>query len=174
MSNDIVKLAVVLGVGALVGTQFLAAKVPGVAGVVKTLPAVEASAAPDPVRSAARIELRADTRGHFNAQVEIDQIRLPMMVDTGASFVTLSFEDAASLGLHPSPSDFTISLNTVNGVSHVAPVRLHSVRLGQIELRDVEGVVTARGAMGQSLLGMSFLRKLGNFQFAGGNLILRQ
>lgn len=174
MSNDIVKLAVVLGVGALVGTQFLAAKVPGVEGAAKTLPAVEAKAAPEPLRSGNRTELRADGLGHFRAQVEIDQSRLAMLVDTGASMISLSFEDAASVGIHPSPSDFTMSLNTANGVAHAAPVRLHSVRLGPIELRDVEAIVATRGALGQSLLGMSFLRKLESFQIAGGNLILRQ
>ena len=174
MSNDIVKLAVVLGVGALVGTQFLAAKVPDVVRAARTQPAVEAKAVPELRRSGTSTQLRADGRGHFKAQVEIDQSRLAMLVDTGASMITLSFEDAASVGLHPSPSDFTISMNTANGISHVAPVRLHSVRLGQIELRDVEAIVAMRGALGQSLLGMSFLRKLESFQIAGENLILRQ
>ena len=67
-----------------------------------------------------------------------------------------------------------MSLHTANGISHVAPARLHSVRLGQIELRDVEARIATRGALSQSLLGMSFLKKLGSFQIAGGNLILRQ
>lgn len=174
MSNDIVKLAVVLGVGALVGTQFLAAKVPDAATTVKTHPAAEASAAPELPHGNAGWQLRADGLGHFNAPVEIDQTRLAMVVDTGASFVTLSFEDAAAVGLHPSPSDFTMSLNTANGVSRVAPVRLHSVRLGRIELRDVEARIATRGALSQSLLGMSFLKKLGSFEIGGGQLILRQ
>ena len=109
MSNDIVKLAVVLGVGALVGTQFLAAKVPDVVRAARTQPAVEAKAVPELRRSGTSMQLRADGRGHFKAQVEIDQSRLAMLVDTGASMITLSFEDAASVGLHPSPSDFTMS-----------------------------------------------------------------
>ena len=179
MSNDIVKLAVVIGVGALVGSQFLAAKAPEFAlAAPRPLQSVAretmARNPPVPVHASNRTELSADALGHFMTPVEIDGRRAAMLVDTGASMVTLTYDDAAAMGLHPSPSDFTIVTQTANGTARAAPVRLRSVRLGQIELRDIDAMVATRGSLGQSLLGMSFLKKLAGFEIAQGKLVLRQ
>lgn len=174
MSNDVVKLAMVIGVGALVGSQFLAAKVPEVASAAARPVQAAARDTPAPLRSSSRTELSADALGHFLTSVEIDGKRISVLVDTGASMVTLTYDDAAAIGLHPSPSDFTIATQTANGAARAAPIRLRSVRLGQIELRDVDAMVAARGALGQSLLGMSFLKKLAGFEVAQGKLVLRQ
>ena len=96
-----------------------------------------------------------------------------MLVDTGASFVALSHEDAAMLGLKVSQKDFTRRSSTANGVVETAPVRIKEIRIGDIAVRDVEAVVLPPRALSTSLLGMSFLKRLEGFEVAKGRLVLR-
>lgn len=126
--------------------------------------------------SAGRIEhrLAADRQGQFYADVEIDGKPLHMLVDTGASFVALSYEDAAAAGIFPLPADYKYPVSTANGIARVAHVKLRNVRLGPLLLQDVEAVVGERGALGSSLLGMSFLSRLSRIEAASGALVLRQ
>lgn len=114
-----------------------------------------------------------DTRGHFQADVAIEGRRVSMLVDTGASIVALTAEDAAAAGIRPAPGDFTRSIATANGSVAVAPVLLREVRIGDIVVRDVAAVVVPRGRLGTSLLGMSFLRELRGFDVADNRLTLR-
>jgi aspartyl protease family protein len=118
--------------------------------------------------------LEADRFGHFIADVDIDGHRIKMLVDTGASFVSLSSEDAAALGLHPRNADFRIPTNTANGVGHVALAHLWRVRIGSVAIQDVDAFIAPPGAQKQSLLGMSALRKLRNFEFSASRLVLAQ
>ena len=96
-----------------------------------------------------------------------------MLVDTGATSIALSYEDAAAAGILPMPADFKVPMQTANGTGFAAAVRLQEVRVGQIVVRDVQGVVVPRGALSGSLLGMSFLGKLKGFEVAADNLVLK-
>ena len=96
-----------------------------------------------------------------------------MMVDTGASLVALSAEDAAKVGIRPNPGAYSRPISTANGNVMVAPVRIRELRVGDIAVRDVEAVVVPEGRLGTSLLGMSFLRRLKGFDMAGGRLTLK-
>jgi clan AA aspartic protease (TIGR02281 family) len=125
---------------------------------------------------AGRIEHRiaADRQGQFFAYVEIDGKALPMLVDTGASSVALSYEDAAAAGIFPLPADYKYPVSTANGIARVAHVKLRNVRLGQLLVQDVDAVIGERGALGSSLLGMTFLSRLSHIEAANGALVLRQ
>jgi aspartyl protease family protein len=118
--------------------------------------------------------LEADAAGHFHAQAEIEGRVVAMIVDTGATFVSLSAEDAARVGLEPMPSDYTIAMSTANGTTHAAPVRLREIRVGAIVARDVPAVVLQPGLLGQSLLGMSFLKTVGHVEMGSRQLVLRE
>jgi aspartyl protease family protein len=144
-------------------------------------------AAPAPARSAApvaasrddgfgfrRVDLPVGPGGHFRANVEIDGRTVPMLVDTGASYVALSAEDADRLGVVTRPSDFTITMYTANGPAKAAPVRLHAVHVDTLSVYDVDAVVAQPGAMHGSLLGMSFLRRLTRFEAQPDRLRLIQ
>ena len=113
-----------------------------------------------------------DRFGQFHATVEIGGERLPVLVDTGATFVALCAEDAERLGIRPMPSDYRYVVDTANGRASVAQVRLASVRLGAIEVRDVTAMVSGRGQLGQTLLGMSFLSRLSGVRIDRGRLLL--
>lgn len=120
-----------------------------------------------------RIEVSADLRGHFVVHPTLDGRRVRMLVDTGASLIALSHEDALSAGLTISPRDYTHRIATANGVVEAAPVRFSEVRIGGITVRGVEAVVLPPGRLGTSLLGMSFLKRLGGFEIAQGRLVLK-
>lgn len=117
--------------------------------------------------------LNADLRGHYVAHAQIEGLRVRVLVDTGASFVALSYEDAQKAGIKVEARDFTLRMSTANGLAAAAPVRLREVRLGDIVVRDVQAIVCPKGALGTSLLGMSFLKRLGKFEVSQGRLTLR-
>jgi len=116
----------------------------------------------------------ADSRGHFLDTATINGQSVRVMVDTGASYVALSAEDAAALSIYPSGSDFSVQVGTANGVAHAAPVKLREVQLGSITLYDVDALVAERGAMSGTLLGMTFLSRLSKVEMGSGSLLLRK
>jgi aspartyl protease family protein len=134
---------------------------------------------PPPVPAAARpagrptLTVAADYRGHYVVHPSIDNYRIRMLVDTGASFVALTAADARALGIKLSSSDYKIALNTANGVVRGARVNLREVRLGEILVRNVEAVVLPAGALSMSLLGTSFLGKLQGYEVQTGRMVLR-
>ena len=68
--------------------------------------------------------------GHFQANVQINGGTVPMLVDTGASAVVLSYADAERLGLQPETLDFNQMVSTANGTALAAPIRLDSLAIG--------------------------------------------
>lgn len=119
------------------------------------------------------VVLKPDRGGQYNARIEIDGQHLTTLVDTGATVIALRHEDAIRLGINVSPSDYTASVSTANGELKAARTRLREVRLENISVRDVDAVIMPSGALHQSLLGMSFMKKLSGFEISGGELILK-
>lgn len=123
-------------------------------------------------QAARAVSLSADDRGHFLADVQINGMFIKGLVDTGATSVALPLEVARSIGVAPAPGDYNVKVNTANGETRGARVRLNEVRISTIVLRDVEGVVVEKG-LSTPLIGMSFIRRLSS-EMRGGTLILRQ
>jgi aspartyl protease family protein len=120
------------------------------------------------------VELRAGAYGHFHAQAEINGRPVSVMVDTGASIVALSFEDARAAGLNVRDKDFTHRVSTANGVARIAPVTIDRISVGDIIVRDVSGAVMEPGKLGTTLLGMSFLSRLQRVDIRSGMLVLHE
>jgi len=118
------------------------------------------------------VRLQADNSGHYFANVELEGRRIKMLVDTGATLVILTGEDAAALGINPMPSDYNVRVSTVNGDLMTAKTQLREMRVGNILVRDVAALVVPAGKLRQSLLGMSFLGKLKSFEVADRSLVL--
>ena len=142
-------------------------------------PRVEALAATSapvyaPVSALDEYRIPANAQGHYVTDVFVNGQALKMVVDTGATMVALRNEDAAALGVFPLPSDFTIAINTANGVAHAAPVKLREVQIGSMQVYDVDAIVAERGVMNISLLGMTFLSRLSKVEMASGSLLLRR
>ena len=119
------------------------------------------------------VEIEAGRSGHFNTQAEINGRPVEVMIDTGATMVALSYEDAERAGLYINGSEFTGSVSTANGVARVAPVTLDRVSIGDITVRDVSAAVAEPGRLRRSLLGMSFLSRLSRFDMRAGVLVLQ-
>ena len=120
------------------------------------------------------VTLKANANGHFEADAEINGRSIGVMVDTGATMVALTYEDAERSGIFLRPSDFTGTATTANGVSKIAPVKIGQITIGGITVRDVDGAVAERGKMRGTLLGMSFLSRLSRVDMRARSLVLHQ
>ena len=118
--------------------------------------------------------MRRNADGRFQIGGRVDGRRLTFTVDTGASVVALSADTAATLGIHPSASEFTALVSTANGTVRAAPIELDRVEIEDITVRNVAAMVLPDGALRDNLLGMSFLSRLHRWQFADGKLVLEQ
>lgn len=105
----------------------------------------------------ASVTLKADTQGHFMVQGQINGGSARMLVDTGATMVALPASDAARLGIDYRKGQVGY-LHTANGVVPAYRVKLDTVRVGDIELNQVDAVVQESG-LPIILLGMSFLNR---------------
>jgi clan AA aspartic protease (TIGR02281 family) len=114
----------------------------------------------------------AGPHGHFLVEAVVNGVPIDFMVDTGASHVVLTLQDARKLGFSASNLDFTDEFESANGAVQAAPVELREFRVGQFQLYDVEAFVNG-GPLPISLLGMSFLQRLSSYEVARGRLILR-
>lgn len=110
--------------------------------------------------SAQRATLVADTGGHFVTTATVNGVAMRFMVDTGASLVTIGSREALRAGINYLAGR-RVSLQTANGMTTAYRVRLDSVRLGDIALDNVDGVVVEGAVMGDlGLLGLSFLNRV--------------
>ncbi len=120
------------------------------------------------------VEIPVGRSGHFRAQVEINGQPVAILVDTGATMVALSYEDAQRAGLHLTNGDFTHSVATANGTARVAKVVLDKISVGSINVRDVQAAVSEPGGLRTSLLGLSFLDRLSRFDMRPDLLVLQK
>lgn len=120
------------------------------------------------------LEIAADESGHFQTEAEINGSRVDVLVDTGATLVALTYDDARRAGVHLSPSDFTHEVRTANGIAKVAPIDLGSISIGDITVRNVRGAVTEPGKLHKTLLGMSFLSRLSRVEMRDQALVLHE
>ena len=114
--------------------------------------------------SGKQIILSADSRGHFMTQGQINGYSASMLIDTGASMVSLSLAQAEQFGLNYKQGRMQ-AMSTANGVIGSWRVKLASLRVGDVTLYDIDAVVSS-GAMPYVLLGNNFL---GRFQMNRNN-----
>ncbi len=120
------------------------------------------------------VVISMDRRGHFAVDARVDGRRMTFMVDTGATVIALRRSDAARLGIHPAQRDFNVPVHTANGVTRTAPVTLDMVEVGNIVVRNVPATIMPDEALGENLLGLSFLKRLRRFEYREGRLVLEQ
>ncbi len=132
--------------------------------------AVALTTQPSPPPSPASIVKAAD--GHYWADADVDGHRVRFLVDTGATAVALTADDARRLGIDPSTLDYAYTVATANGAAHAAQVHLASIAVAGARVDNVEAYVLDRG-LETSLLGMTYLGRLSEFQATPTSLILR-
>lgn len=126
----------------------------------------------DPLPNKAAVLRRKDD-GHYWGTASVDGFPVKFMVDTGASVVVLTFDEAKRLRLKPDELDYKWTISTAGGEVKGASVLLESIRIGAVEVENVEAMILREG-LDQNLLGMSFLGQLYSYEFRGKQLIIRQ
>jgi aspartyl protease family protein len=111
--------------------------------------------------------------GEFIVPATVGTARIAFLFDTGATTVVLRAEDAAKVGIDPSTLNYNVQVTTANGAAEAAETRLDSIAIGPIVARNVTAMVTRKGALTQSLLGMSFLERLQSYSVERGRLVLK-
>ncbi len=119
------------------------------------------------------VRIRRSSRGPFVARVSLNGSEVLMMIDTGASSVVLKPADAERAGIDIAHLSYTVAVETANGPTYCAPVRVRQISVGGISFQGVEALVAKPGSLSQSLLGMTFLKRLRSYEFTSDFLTLR-
>ena len=116
-------------------------------------------------------ELEREANGHFYVHAKVNGQLVRFVVDTGATIVALTQEDAERVGLDVDPAKFRIIGEGASGAVMGENVKLGSIEVDGKLANDVEGVVLADSSM--SLLGQSYLSRLNEVRMSGEYMILR-
>jgi aspartyl protease family protein len=117
------------------------------------------------------VEIPRSVDGHFYVTLEIEDRPVRFVVDTGATDMVLSREDAERIGIDTDSLAYLGRARTANGVVPIAQVVLDEVRLGPLTDRGVRASVNG-GEMSGSLLGMGYLERFSQLEIAGDRLVL--
>lgn len=116
-----------------------------------------------------RISMAAD--GHFWARVQINGVERRMLIDSGATITALSDRTAMSAGVDRGAAMVPIVMRTANGTVPADTGTVETLRLGDIEARNLRVVISS--SLGDvDILGMNFLSRLGSWRVEGRTLIL--
>jgi aspartyl protease family protein len=110
--------------------------------------------------------------GEFVIAARVNTARVSFLFDTGASTVVLTAADARRAGVDVSGLTFDVPVATANGAAMAADVRLDQIAVGPIVMRNVPALVARRGALEESLLGMSFLERLKSYTVERDRLVM--
>lgn len=141
---------------------------------VSAIPDLRLTKAAAPALLGRKVLIPADHRGHFAADFKLNGRLVTAMVDTGATLVALNESTARRIGVKLQPSDFRHRVATANGEVKAASVTIDTLQIGRITLDKVPAVVLEDKALGGTLIGMSFLKRLGKFSVEGDALLLVQ
>lgn len=117
------------------------------------------------------IAVHANRAGQFILDAVVNGESTRFLVDTGASVLVLSPEDARRIGFNTNTLTYSARYRTANGVAVGAPVVLREFRIGSFSLHDVPATVMAR-PIPVSLLGMSVLSQFAGHTVEGNKLVL--
>ncbi|SCB36955.1 TIGR02281 family clan AA aspartic protease [Rhizobium hainanense] len=143
----------------------------------KPAPVEAVSLAPPKVEAAisyGSVQLRANAGGHYEGDFTINGRSVHGMIDTGATYVAMNESTARSLGFSGVDLDYRYTVQTANGTSKVAYIKLDRLEIGTIRVRDVDAVVAKDSALSTTLIGMSFMKKLNSYGVQNGTLLLKQ
>ena len=109
--------------------------------------------------------------GHFYANAKIQGADIRMMVDTGASIIALTADDADAAGIFWDPSQIRVIGRGASGDVHGVPAKLESVEIGGFHRESIDAVIVPEG-LDVSLLGQSYLSKIGSVKIADDKMVM--
>ncbi|NOD46009.1 MULTISPECIES: TIGR02281 family clan AA aspartic protease [unclassified Ruegeria] len=145
----------------------------GVIAVIGLWEDIRSSVGPAPQMtvSGETIEVPRAYDGHYYLPVLVNGEPINFLVDTGASQIVLSAQDAERAGINPDQLNYFGRALTANGEVRTAPIRLETLTVGPITDQNVSAWVN-EGELHKSLLGMDYLHRFSNIHFADGRMIL--
>jgi clan AA aspartic protease (TIGR02281 family) len=106
------------------------------------------------------VQVARGRAGEFALHARINGVKAPMVIDTGATSVVLTWETAKAIGLPIEMLEYNVELETVGGHTKAARLTLDRLAVGALVEKSVPALVVPRGQMKTNLLGMSFLDRL--------------
>ena len=127
----------------------------------------DVSAAPAPA-----VQITRSQGGEFAFRAKINGVVAPMVIDTGATSVVLTWETAKAIGLPTEMLEYNVDLETAGGHTKAARLTLDRLAVGKLVEKSVPALVVQRGQMKTNLLGMSFLDRLESWGVRADKLML--
>ncbi|MGY8667748.1 TIGR02281 family clan AA aspartic protease [Bradyrhizobium sp. UFLA05-109] len=118
------------------------------------------------------VEVQRGRGGEFALQARINGVPAPMVVDTGATSVVLTYETAKAAGLPLELLDYNVDVETAGGRTKAARLTLDRLAIGKLVERSVPALVVPHGTMKTNLLGMTFLDRLERWEVRADRLML--
>ena len=112
------------------------------------------------VKPVPAVEIARGQAGEFALNVKINGVKAPMVIDTGATSVVLTWETAKAIGLPLEMLDYNVDVETAGGHTKAARLTLDRLSVGHLVEKSIPALVVPRGQMKTNLLGMSFLDRL--------------
>lgn len=106
------------------------------------------------------VQVQRGQGGDFSLRAKINGVTAPMVIDTGATSVVLTWETAKAIGLPLEMLDYNVDVDTAGGHTKAARLTLDRLAIGPLVEKSVPALVVQRGQMKTNLLGMSFLDRL--------------
>ena len=118
-----------------------------------------------------RVVVPQSRDGHYYLTLEADGVPIEFIVDTGATDIVLTREDASRIGIDPDSLFYTGVAQTANGTVRSARAKVEQFDLGGIVDRNVT-VWINEGDLFASLLGMAYLQRFSKIEIENGRLVL--
>ena len=118
------------------------------------------------------VQIPRGQSGEFAIQAKINGVATPMVIDTGATSVVLTYETAKAIGLPLELLDYNVDVETAGGHTKAARLTLDRLSIGKLVERSVPALVVPHGQMKINLLGMSFLDRMESWEVRADRLVL--
>ena len=122
--------------------------------------------------SAPAVQVSRGQGGEFALRAKINGVTAPMVIDTGATSVVLTWETAKAIGLPIEMLEYDVDVETAGGHTKAARLTLDRLAIGKLVERSVPALVVPHGQMKTNLLGMSFLDRLESWEVHPDKLML--
>ncbi len=119
------------------------------------------------------VDIPRKDSGEFAVRARINNVHAPMLVDTGATSVVLTWETAKALGLPLEMLDYNVELETASGRTRAARLTLDRIAVGKVVERSIPALVVPRGQARNNLLGLSFLDRLESWEVRNDRMTIR-
>ena len=106
------------------------------------------------------VQIARSQKGEYALHAKINGVKAPMVIDTGATSVVLTWETAKAIGLPLEMLEYNVDVETAGGHTKAARLTLDRLAVGHLVEKSVPALVVPRGQMKTNLLGMSFLDRL--------------